>query len=294
MIACALCIGANPEPYLEATLAAAAPAVDLLVVNDNSGLDDSPNRAIVERSTLAQAGKAHVFRHEFRGFDAMRNDAHADLAGLAQPDWVLFLDADEVHGTQLATIAAEVLPKLPAGVAQLDGYTYHFWGSFRWISDVARRMMFYRFDPALRWEHAVHEKLTGLRGGATVIPYVYHHYGNVLPPSLLAAKHGRYYEYGNAVPRPPSPGEASPQIYIERAGDVRPFRGRHPAAAAAAIARAEREFAPFLTAVDEGIARRRTPADRLRSTAAELNESLRVNLRALEHPGLYRAPRDAR
>jgi hypothetical protein len=293
VIACALCVGANPEPYLEATLASIAPVVDVLVVNDNSGLERSANVATLEGSAFARDGRLNLFRHEFRGFDAMRNDAAADLASVAQPDWVLFLDADEVHGAQIASIASSVLPNLAPSVTQLDAYTFHFWGSFRWISDIARRMMFYRFDPRLRWEHAVHEKLVGLSGTSVVLPYVYHHYGNVLPPALLAAKHRRYFEYGNAVPEPVAPEAASASLYIDRAAEVRPFAGHHPANAKPVIEKLEAEFAPFLREVDRGIAERRTFADRLRGGTAAATESLRVALRSLEHPGLYRGPRDA-
>ena len=52
MLACALCVGSQPEPYLEATLASIAPVVDLLVVNENSGAERGPNLGTLERSAL--------------------------------------------------------------------------------------------------------------------------------------------------------------------------------------------------------------------------------------------------
>jgi hypothetical protein len=294
VIACALCVGADDEPYLEAALASIAPVVDLLVVNDNSGLAQSANVTVIERSAFAATGRLRVFRHTFGGFDAMRNDAFADLCSIARPDWVLFLDADEVHGEQIASIASEVLPKLGPPVGQLDAYTYHFWGTFGWISDIARRMMFYRFAPDLRWENAVHEKLTNVPGKAVVLPYIYHHYGNVLPPSRLAVKHRRYFAYGNAVPEPPSPERATVDMYAQRARAVRPFSGTHPLAARALVRRLNLENAELFADIDRRIAGGRTPISRLRSVVAGANEGARAWLRAAEHPGLYRGPLVAR
>lgn len=291
MIACALCVGDAPEPYLATALAAIAPVVDVLVVNDNSGLARSDALATIEASPFAANGRLVVGRSRFVDFATMRNDAHRLLAALATPpDWVLFLDADEVHGEQLRYLAAEVLPRLDPGVAELDAYTFHFFGTFGWISDIARRMVFYRFAPALRWVNPVHEKLDGLSGTTVVVPYIYHHFGNVLPPQLLARKHGRYFELGNPVPRPPTPEEATDNVYLAKAGAVRPYRGRHPRVAAPLVARIERESAAAFAALDAQFVARRSAGVRVRTALQGVNETLRVALRRFEHPGLYRAP----
>jgi hypothetical protein len=295
MIACALCVGDAPEPYLATALEAIAPVVDMLVVNDNSGLARSEALATIEQSPFATAGRLVVGRSRFVDFATMRNDAQGLLAALpSAPAWVLFLDADEVHGEQVRHLAADVLPRLDRGVAELDAYTFHFFGTFGWISDVARRMAFYRFAPTLRWVNPVHEKLDGLAGNAIVVPYIYHHYGNVQPPQLLARKHGRYFELGNPVPRPPSPGDATDEVYLAKAVGVRPYRGRHPRIAVPLVARIQRENAAAFAALDAGFAARRSGAVRLRSALQGANETLRVALRRLEHPGLYRAPTVAR
>jgi hypothetical protein len=294
-IACGLCVGSADEPYLAATLASAAAVVDTLVVNDNSGEARSANRATIEASAFAAEGRLRVVERPFVDFARMRNDAHEVLVSLdPAPDWILFLDADEVHGEQLAYLARDVLPRLDAGIAHLDAYTFHFWGTFRWISDVARRMVFYRFAPQLRWENPVHEKLAGLGARSVVVPYVYHHYGNVLPPRMLAEKHQRYYGLGNAVPEPPQPGDATRETYLERAAEVRPYRGAHPHAAAETVARIEQEDAAEFALLDAGFEARRPPSVRAAGALRALNETLRVRLRALEHPGLYRAPLVAR
>lgn len=292
MIACALCVGAAPEPYLAATLDALADAVDVLVVNDNSGLARSQSVAAIESSTFGRTGRLRIAQHPFVDFSRMRNDAHAMLCALdPPPDWVLFIDADEVHGEQVRYLARDVVPRLGLDLAQLDAYTYHFFGTFGWITDIARRMAFYRFSKELVWINPVHEKLSGLHGKPVVVPYVYHHYGNVLPPRLLARKHQRYYELGNPVARPPEPDAATLDVYLAKAALVRPFRGTHPRAARETIADVLRENAAEFAALDAGFAaQQRSPAARLRSAFAAANEAMRVRLRHLEHPGLYRAP----
>jgi hypothetical protein len=243
MIACAMCVGSSPEPYLEATLASIEDAVDVLVVNDNSGLERNPNEAVLEASAFACDGRLHVVRTKFVDFATMRNDAFAALAARARPDWVLWLDADEVHGSQIVAVTRALLPHLGERYGSLDGYTDHFIGTFGWISDLARRLCAYRFDPQLRWRNAVHEKMENLRGAALVVPYRYAHYGNVLPPRLYAVKDRRYLELGNVVDYdPPQPEAATIEnVYGRKGRGARPFRGRHPSRALPTIARLEVE-----------------------------------------------------
>jgi hypothetical protein len=237
-IACALCVGAAREPYLEAAVAAIAGAVDVLVVNDNSGLARSDNLATLESSAFAARGALHVTRNPFVDFADMRNRAFAAVRALERaPDWMLFLDADEVHGEQIRYIAREILPTLGAGVGNVDAYTYHLYGSYRWMTDVARRFCFYRYSPDLRWRNAVHEKIEGLRGSSLTLPYVYHHYGNVVPPALLAET---------------------------------------------------------FALVDAGFRARRSLAMRAAATVRGASEALRVQLRRVEHPLLYRDASRAR
>jgi hypothetical protein len=287
-IACALCVGAARELYLGAALEAIAPVVDILVVNDNSGEARSANLATLEGSAFAARGALRVRSNPFVDFADMRNRAFAGLRELsAPPDWVLFLDADEVHGPELPYIAREILPRLGPEVAQLDGYTYHFFGTFGWITDIARRMMFFRYSPRLRWTDPVHEKLVGLEGKTVVIPYVYYHYGNVLPPRMLAEKHLRYFALGNKVPRPPDADEADAEVYLAKADDVRPFRGLQPPAARATLAELESAYAGDLAALDAALRARRNLKATVVSTFRAANESLRVKLRHAERPGFF-------
>ena len=268
--------------------------VDALVVNDNSGQERNPNVATLAASALAARDALHVERHPFVDFADMRNRAFAALRSLPEaPDWVLFLDADEVHGPELPYIAREILPRLGPGVARLDGYTYHFFGTFGWLTDVARRMMFFRYAPELHWVNPVHEKLVGLSGKTVVIPYVYYHYGNVLPPRMLAEKHLRYFALGNKVPRPPDAEEADAEVYLAKAAELRPFRGAHPPAARATVAALMAQSGAELAALDAALRGRRSRRARLASLLRATNEGLRVKLRHLERPWILRARRPA-
>ena len=290
-IACALCIGATPEPFLAPALAAIADSVDVLVVNDNSRLARSENVATLERSAFATDGRLRIERHPFVDFADMRNRAFAPLRALATPpDWVLFLDADEVHGEQLRYVARQLLPRVSRDVAHVDAYTYHFFGTFRWITDVARRLVAYRFAPELRWINAVHERITGMHGSALTLPYIYHHYGNVVSPALLARKHARYYQLGNPVTRPPTEADATASVYLAKAAAVRPYRSPHPHVARATIARIETERSAALETIEAGFAAARNTRVRIATTLAAINETLRVELRRAEHPGLFGEP----
>jgi hypothetical protein len=295
-VACALCVGADPEPYLPATLASIASAVDVLVVNDNSGLARSTNVATLEGLRLRGARRAARRTASLRRF---RRHAQSRVRCpgprcRARPTGCSFWMPTKCTANSWATSRANCCPRLGPQYGNLDAFTYHFWGTFGWITDIARRFVFYRYAPELRWTNAVHEKVTGLRGRALVVPYVYHHYGNVQTPAALTRKHLRYYDLGNAVPRPPAIEAADASLYLAKAGAVRPFRGAHPRAARPLLAELEALHAAGFAELEAGFAALRSPAMRLNATLRGLNEGLRVALRGLEHPGLYRAAREAR
>ncbi len=278
---------------MPAALAAIAPAVDALVVNDNSGLPKSENVAAIEVSAFGMR-TPRIERFPFVDFADMRDRAFALLARLpVRPDWVLFLDADEVHGEQLRYVAREILPHVPPSVAHVDAYTYHFFGTFGWITDVARRLMFYRYDPSLRWENAVHEKIVGLRGTSLVLPYVYHHYGNVTTPALLARKHGAYYALGNRVPKPPDEEDATIAQYLAKARDVRRYTKPHPLVARPTIDAIARASVARFSEIDAAFSQAAS-AGGVATALRAFNESARVELRRAQHPFLYRERTRAR
>ncbi|MBD5655389.1 MAG: hypothetical protein IAI50_09420 [Candidatus Eremiobacteraeota bacterium] len=294
-VACALCVGTTNEPYLAAALASIAPAVDRLVVNDNSLHAHGENVSTLERSAFAERGALRIARHPFVDFADMRNRAFAELATLPQPpDWVLFLDADEVHGEQIRYVAREILPRLSPAIGNVDAYTYHFFGTYRWITDIARRFVFYRYRPELRWVNRIHERIVGIAGEALVLPYAYHHYGNVAPPALLARKHTQYYELGNAVPRPPTETESTAEIFLAKASDVRRYTAPHPQPVRATLAALQDAARAEFAAIDAGFERARTPSRRIAAALSATADTVRIELRRVQHPALYRAPTRAR
>ena len=239
-VAAHLIVGTREEPFLAAMLESIADAADTLIVNDNAR-GASPHTAILDASRFGAEARLIVDRTPFDGFAAARNVCLHLHAAHDAGDWVMFVDADEVHGSPIATIAGN-LSEVPAAYDFVDAYTWHFFGAFDLYTSIERRMMFFRFDPRVAWEGAVHERLTGLQGKRVPLPYVYAHYGHTLEPRRHAEK-GRHYSALGA------PGEVLPE---ERLGDfdvaeyfspVYPrllkFYGKHPPAA--------RETLDFLT-----------------------------------------------
>ena len=106
-------------------------------------------------------------------------------------DWVAFVDAEEVDAPGINRIAAR-LGRVPAEYDFVEGYTWHFFGSFEHYTSIERRMMFFRYRRGLRWEGAVHERLIGLHGKRLALPYIYAHYRHTLEPRRHAEK-GRHY-----------------------------------------------------------------------------------------------------
>lgn len=209
-----------------------ADAAALLLVNDNAS-GTSPHEATLGASRFGRERRLIVDRTPFSSFAAARNVCLQMHSHHNAGDWVMFVDADEVHGAPIARIA-EHLSLVPRADDFVDAYTWHFFGSFEYYTSIERRMMFFRFTPEIRWEGAVHERLAGLHGKRIVLPYVYGHYGHTLEPRRHAEK-GRHYSSLGA------PGDVLPQ---ERLGDfdvVKYFRpvyprllkffGKHPTAA---------------------------------------------------------------
>ncbi len=232
MVAAHLILGPREEPFLNAMLDSISEAASVLIVNDN-GPDPSPHTAVLAASSFGAAGRLLVDRTPFAGFAQARNVCLRLHAQHGAGAWVAFIDADEVHGPRVRRIAQH-LDRLPAGYDFVDGYTWHFFGSFDYYTSIERRMMFFRYRPGLRWEGAVHEKLLGLDGKRLALPYVYAHYGHTLEPRRHAEK-GRHYSALGA------PGNVLREEQLDDFDVVQYFKplyplalrftGRHPQAA---------------------------------------------------------------
>jgi hypothetical protein len=226
-----------------------------------------------------------VDRTPFTNFAAARNVCLRLHEEHSAGEWVAFIDADEVHRPQVRRISAN-LHLVPAEYDFVDGYTTHFFQSFDWYMSIDRRLSFFRYKRGIAWERSVHEQLSGLDGGRVALPYLYAHYGWVVPAHLHAQKGRQYLSLG-------APGRVVEEEHIatlqahtyfefeHRWVTALRFRGEHPPAARATIARIRSERAPDFALVEELIAQHQTPLVRMRNALWRLNYEQRWRLRAL-------------
>jgi hypothetical protein len=216
-VAAHLIIGGREEPFLPALLASLEGVADLLLVNDNR--DDAPsvNADVLATSSFARANRMIVDRAPFVNFADARNRVLALHREHASGMWAAFVDADDVHAPVARRIARN-LAQLPPEIAVVDAYTRHFLQSFRWYTSIERRMAFFRVMPDLRWEGVVHERLAGVAGRALAIPYVYDHFGWVMPLERLAAKGRQYASLGQSgkTYTAEEAGALDPRVYFAR------------------------------------------------------------------------------
>ncbi|MGH7736454.1 MAG: hypothetical protein ACREMP_01095 [Candidatus Tyrphobacter sp.] len=300
-IAAHLILGSREEPFLNAMLASLEGVATTLVVNDNSD-GDSPHESVLGASGFARRGRLFVDRTPFVDFATARNlclDLHArqDAGG-----WVAFIDADEVHGAQAARIAAN-LDELPADVAFVDGYTWHFFQSFDFYTSIERRMAFFRFSPRARWRGAVHEHLEGIEGRRLALPYVYAHYGHTLQPRRHAEKSRQYSALGapgNVLREEDLPSFDVAAYFEPVYHRLMRFGGRHPEFAQAPIER----LRPILAAPQNLTARMAANQPlwvKVRNLVRKANYELRwrgrvlapLARRAMEGPGAVRRRKKA-
>src|ERR1700730_503248 len=117
-----LIVGARAEPYLASVLDAIADVCSHVVVNDNSAMTPGPNDAILSASAAAVADRLTIVRSAFTGFADARNACIDATPNPQRNGWVLFVDADEVHGPELGAMAA-LLAAPREGADAVDGYS---------------------------------------------------------------------------------------------------------------------------------------------------------------------------
>jgi hypothetical protein len=268
---------------LEALCASIADACDALIVNDNAP-DPDIHGPVLQQSAFARRGALLHDRTPFTDFSTARNICLRLHAQHDAGEWVAFVDADEVHCAAVTRIANNLV-RVPRGIDFVDGYTWHFFQSFHWYMSVERRMAFFRFDERLRWEGLVHEKLLGSTGARIALPYVYAHYGWVIPARLHAEKGRQYLHLG--APGRVVAEEALNQVeagtyfeFEDRWQRALRFTAAHPPAARAVIERIERQRAAEFAKVDSIIASRQPAAQRLQNLLAKANYEVRWRGRA--------------
>jgi hypothetical protein len=267
-----LIVGTRDEPFLAPLLESMSGAVDALVVNDNSS-GASPHEETLRASWFGRTGRLFVDRSPFADFSTARNrclDLHEKIGG---GPWAAFVDADEVHGETFGRIARN-LDAVPEAYDFVDAYTWHFFASFDLYTSIERRMAFFRVKPGVRWEGPVHEQLRGLDGRRLALPYVYAHYGHVLPPRRHAEK-GRQYaglgQIGEVVPEEHLDA-IDPAVYFRSIWPiVLRFTGQHPAAARAAVAELKKQYAREQRRAAELARAAQPPLVRARNAALKLN-----------------------
>jgi len=283
MIAAHLIVGEREEPILPALLKSLEPFTDVLLVNDNARTDDGVNAEVLARSTFALEGRMHVDRSPFVDFADARNRVLALHRAHAPTAWAAFVDADDVH-RPLATTIARNLDRVPAGVNRIDAYTRHYIQSFAWYTSIERRLCFFRVTPESVWINPVHERLTQ-GGGAIAIPYVYDHYGWVLPLERQAEKGRQYASLGQAgtIYSADAAKTLDPDDYF---GSFWPralrYRGSHAAATDEVRRRLGTRDAAQYAHADAAIARVQSLRTRLTNIARNFNFSYRWRGRMLD------------
>ncbi len=283
-VAAHLILGPREEPFLGALCKSIEDACPLLIVNDNSP-DPSPHRETLEQSAFARDGRLIVDRTPFTDFAAARNICMRLHREHGAGEWIAFIDADEVHGEAVNRIAAN-LHAVPAQYDFIDGYTWHFFQSFDRYMSIERRMAFFRFTAQVRWEGAVHEQLRGLSGERIALPYVYPHYGWLMPARHHAEKGRHYLSLGAAgqVVNESELDTVEAENYFEfahRWATALRFTGTHPRAAQPTIARLRRERAHEFARVEQLVARNQPLRRRVQNVLMKMNYELRWRGRAL-------------
>jgi len=288
-----LIVGRKPEQYLGAVLESIAEVCDHAVINDNSGVASSENAAIVLASRLARSGRLTLVRSSFIDFATARNAClDATPPGYANA-WGLFVDADEVHGEELAAMAG-LLPHLPDDVDAVDGYCRFFVGSFSWWTELLRSRCFVRLSPALRWSGRIHERLAPV-GRRVALPAQWWQYGHVVLPREEAEKSRLYASLGpGRAPTAAQLAFATPEsVWAHLLRRAHRFDGAHPAAMTSVIARLSRERTEIFEAVD-ALAALRTRMDRICNLFHLANASRLLGWRSIQASLCWNWPDDDR
>jgi len=167
-------LGAKPEPYLKHCLDSIIPCVNDTVIVANT---HNQNSDLIERYRMVR-----VIHKPFENFAIARNHA---LDESADADYILWVDADEVHFTEeLKRFINDVTSR--NGIAGKAAF-YHFVKDIKHYQSIDDRLILLK-NRTFRWVKAVDEYPEfpkGTKGDVIDTDYKYHHYGYTKPQREL-------------------------------------------------------------------------------------------------------------
>ncbi len=256
----------NEQEFLPYSLRAIAPAVDEVVVVDNSSTD----RTVEIARSFPQVKLATC---PVRDFSVMRNLS----ISLATGDWLLLVDADEVYYPDLALFLPELLanPRADAYTAWMFHFMRGFWQTQNDFDHepIYRRMFLFRNRPGVHFQGAVHETPRGFGHQVLDSGLMLAHYGYAKPQRDVFRRWQFYAEL-----------EGRPDIYrnldADHVLDDRPvhrFTREHPPVIREYVAAVEpRPFAPLTGIVLTTHNDRHLVGDCLRSLQAATDGEYRL------------------
>ena len=165
-------VDSRPELFLLPCLKSISDVVDEIVIVAN------PNNANAE--TINSYPKTRVAYQPFEDFSIQRNRA---LLLSKQADYILWVDADEVHfKNDLFCFCKDTIEgKHGHGVAAF----YHFVKSLKTYQSIDGRQILFRNDPGIRWVGKVDEIYQPFPEPQFRTSYKYHHYGYTKPQRVV-------------------------------------------------------------------------------------------------------------
>lgn len=229
MIGAQLIVGDLPEPFLEAALRSVSWVDYYVVVTTVPPASDVgyANLQTVKRVVPEDKLRLLSMTDDTPDFAAARNAA---LGQVADGDYVLIVDADDVHYPEFEGIAHCLIAE---GADSITAAFYHLVVYRDAYQDVYPREIVFRKDAATQFVGRVHEQLHTRRQRPVTAEYRYVHYGYVKPQRDVFDRWVRYSELEGEPHH--YAGQDPDNIISDRVSVARRFTLAHPPAAAALV-----------------------------------------------------------
>jgi glycosyltransferase involved in cell wall biosynthesis len=188
MIGVQLILGDLPEPFLEAALRSVE-WVDYVVVGPTAPPSEGMQENLKIVTSVVPHDKLRWAPYpvdDGLDFAAARNRA---LAGVPEGDYVLILDADEVHFEEWESIAQWYIVN---GADSVTAAFYHFVCYRDAVQAIFPREILFRRYADTQFVGAVHEKLVTPRRNAATADYRYCHFSYLRPQPNVFERWRRY------------------------------------------------------------------------------------------------------